>query len=130
MQLTRVTAEEFGVDRLDPSEAIGAGVRYLQRLYDRFEDAHEPDRTLIALASYNVGYGHVRDAQKLAAGMGMNPESWSALQQVLPLLRYPKYYQKTEHGYCRGTEPVRYVKRIRTYYDILKRAAIITASIN
>jgi len=128
MQLTRVTAEEFGVDRLDPNEAIGAGVRYLKRLYKRFEEAREPDRTLIALASYNVGYGHVLDAQKMAAGMGMNPQSWSALQQVLPLLRYPKHYRKTEHGYCRGTEPVRYVKRIRTYYDILKRAAIETAS--
>lgn len=125
MQLTEVTANEMGVDdRLDPSQAIRGGVRYLRILYDRFESAHEPDRTLIALAGFNVGYGHVRDAQKLAAEMGMNPESWSALQQVLPLLRYPKYYKQTEHGYCRGTEPVRYVKRIRTYYDILKREAI------
>jgi len=125
MQLTEVTAEEMGVeDRREPSEAIRGGVRYLKKLHKRFDKAQEPDRTLIALASYNVGYGHVRDAQKLAAEMGMNPGSWSALQQVLPLLRYPKYYRRTEHGYCRGTEPVRYVKRIRTYYDILKREAI------
>jgi membrane-bound lytic murein transglycosylase F len=125
MQLTEVTAEEMGVeDRREPSEAIRGGVRYLKKLHKRFDGAQEPDRTLIALASYNVGYGHVRDAQKLAAEMGMNPGSWSALQQVLPLLRYPKYYRRTEHGYCRGTEPVRYVKRIRTYYDILKREAI------
>jgi len=125
MQLTEVTAKEMGVDdRREPSAAISGGVRYLKKLHKRFEKAQEPDRTLIALASYNVGYGHVRDAQKLAAEMGMNPGSWSALQQVLPLLRYPKYYKRTEHGYCRGTEPVRYVKRIRTYYDILKREAI------
>jgi membrane-bound lytic murein transglycosylase F len=128
MQLTRVTAEEFDVDRLEPGEAIRAGVLYLKGLYDRFENAQEPDRTLIALASYNVGYGHVLDAQKLAARMGMNPRSWSALEQVLPLLSYPKHYQDTEYGYCRGTEPVRYVKRIRTYYDILKRTAITTSS--
>jgi membrane-bound lytic murein transglycosylase F len=125
MQLTQVTAEEMGVeDRLDVSQAIHGGVRYLKKLYKQFEEAREPDRTLIALAGYNVGAGHVRDAQKLAAEMGMNPNSWSALEQVLPLLRYPKYYRKTKHGYCRGTEPVRYVKRIRTYYDILKRSAI------
>ncbi len=125
MQLTEVTAKEMGVDdRREPSAAISGGVRYLEKLHKRFEEAQEPDRTLIALASYNVGYGHVRDAQKLAAEMGMNPGSWSALQQVLPLLRYPKHYKRTEHGYCRGTEPVRYVKRIRTYYDILKREAI------
>jgi membrane-bound lytic murein transglycosylase F len=125
MQLTQVTAEEMGVeDRLDVSQAIHGGVRYLKKLYKQFEEAREPDRTLIALAGYNVGSGHVRDAQKLAAEMGMNPNSWSALEQVLPLLRYPKFYRKTKHGYCRGTEPVRYVKRIRTYFDILKRSAI------
>jgi membrane-bound lytic murein transglycosylase F len=128
MQLTEVTAKEMGVDdRREPIQAIRGGVRYLKKLHKRFEEAQEPDRTLIALASYNVGYGHVRDAQKLAAEMGMNPGSWSALQQVLPLLRYPKYYKRTEHGYCRGTEPVRYVKRIRTYYDILKREAITSS---
>lgn len=126
MQLTQVTADELGVsDRLNAEEAIRGGVRYLKQLYDRFEDAGEPDRTLIALAGYNVGYGHVLDAQKMADELGMNPNSWSALQQVLPMLRYPRYYQNTEHGYCRGTEPVRYVRRIRTYYDILKRSAII-----
>ena len=128
MQLTEVTAKEMGVkDRREPSAAISGGVRYLKKLHKRFEKAQEPDRTLIALASYNVGYGHVRDAQKLAAEMGMNPESWSALQQVLPMLRYPKYYRGTEHGYCRGTEPVRYVKRIRNYYDILKREAVTSS---
>jgi len=125
MQLTQVTAEELGVsNRLNVEEAIHGGVRYLKQLYDRFDEAREPDRTLIAMASYNVGFGHVRDAQKLAVDFGMNPNSWSALEQILPMLRYPAYYQRTEHGYCRGTEPVRYVKRIRTYYDILKRNAV------
>jgi membrane-bound lytic murein transglycosylase F len=125
MQLTQVTSEELGVDdRLNVKEAINGGVRYLKLLYNRFDKAGEPDRTLITLASYNVGYEHVVDAQEIASDFGMNPNSWSALEQVLPLLRYPKYYQKTEHGYCRGTEPVRYVRHIRTYYDILKRSAI------
>jgi hypothetical protein len=32
--------------------------------------------------------------------------------------------QKEPHGYCRGQEKVRFVKRIRTDYDILKREAI------
>jgi len=81
---------------------------------------------LIALASYNVGHGHILDAQKIAAEKGFNPNSWSSLQQILPLLRYPKYYKKTKYGYCRGTEPVRYVNRVLTYYDILKKEAITT----
>jgi len=125
MQLTTVTAEELGIsNRLDPEQSIRGGVKYLRRLYDRFEDIPGFDRMLFALASYNVGYGHVRDAQKIAVQKGLDPGKWSALKQVLPLLRYPAYYQQTEYGYARGTEPVRYVRRILTYYDILRRTAI------
>jgi len=40
------------------------------------------------------------------------------------MLRQKKYYKKTKYGYCRGTEPVRYVDRVLTYYDILKRKAL------
>ncbi|MCD4716461.1 MAG: lytic transglycosylase F, partial [Desulfobacterales bacterium] len=83
-----------------------------------------PDRLLIALASYNVGRGHVLDAQAIAKERNLNPNSWAALEEILPLLRYPKYYKKTKYGYCRGTEPVRYINRILTYYDILKREGI------
>jgi membrane-bound lytic murein transglycosylase F len=125
MQLTRETARELNItDRLDPEQSVRGGVRYLRRLYDRFQGTQDPDRLLMALASYNVGHGHVMDARKLARRQGLNPDSWAALRQVLPLLRYPKFYRQTRHGYCRGTEPVRYVDRIMTYYDILKREAI------
>lgn len=126
MQLTRDTAEEMGIkDRRDPKLSITGGVKYLRKLYKRYGEAKDPDRLLITLASYNVGHGHIRDAQKIARGMNLNPQSWSSLEQTLPLLRNPKYYKKTRHGYARGTEPVRYVRRILTYYDILKREAII-----
>jgi membrane-bound lytic murein transglycosylase MltF len=40
------------------------------------------------------------------------------------LLRYKKYYKKSKYGYCRGTEPVRYIEQINIYYDILKRQGI------
>ena len=126
MQLTRDTAEEMGIkDRRDPKQSIIGGVKYLRKLYKRYGEAKDPDRLLITLASYNVGHGHIRDAQEIARGMNLNPQSWSSLEQTLPLLRNPKYYKKTRHGYARGTEPVRYVRRILTYYDILKREAII-----
>jgi len=125
MQLTRDTAIEMGIsDRRDPEQSILGGVKYLRKLYDRFDDVNDPDRLFITLASYNIGQGHVRDAQKIAKNQGKNSNSWIVLEQTLPLLHDPKYYKKTRYGYCRGTEPVRYVKRIRTYYDILKREAI------
>jgi len=125
MQLTLDTAQEMGIeDRNDPELSIVGDVEYLRALYERSEGTSERDRLLIALASYNVGRGHVLDAQKIAEEKDMDPQSWIDLRQVLSLLRYPKYYRRTQHGYCRGTEPVRYVKRVLKYYDILKRDAI------
>jgi membrane-bound lytic murein transglycosylase F len=125
MQLTEDTSQEMGIeDRTDPEQSITAGVRYLRSLYSRFDGTNGRDRLLLSLASYNVGRGHVLDAQKIAGELGLDPNSWNAVRRVLPLLRYPKYYRTSQYGYCRGTEPVRYVKRVLTYYDILKRDAI------
>lgn len=125
MQVTRRTAREMGIDnRLDAEQSIYAGVKYLSRLRERFSDIPNPrDRLLFSMAAYNVGYGHVRDAQEIAREKGLNPRRWSSLEEVLPLLRNPEYYRETVHGYARGTEPVRYVNRILTYYDILRRIA-------
>jgi membrane-bound lytic murein transglycosylase F len=125
MQLTRDTAREMGIkDHNDPEQSIMGGVKYLNILYEKYNEAMDPDRLLIALASYNVGRGHILDAQGIAKEKNLNPNSWAALKGILPLLRYSKYYKKTKYGYCRGTEPMRYVKRILTYYDILKREGI------
>jgi membrane-bound lytic murein transglycosylase F len=125
MQLTQTTAADLGIsNRLDPEQSIIGGIKYLDMLYRRFDDITGFERMLFALASYNVGYGHVRDAQKIALRKGLPPEKWASLKQTLPLLRYPKYYRQTTSGYARGTEPVRYVKRILTYYDILRRSGI------
>jgi membrane-bound lytic murein transglycosylase F len=125
MQLTQVTAEHMGVeDHRDPEQSIMGGVRYLRNLYRSFNEAKDPDRTYIALAAYNVGRGHVVDARKIAVKKGLDPNSWSSLEKVLPLLRSRKYYKNTAYGYCRGTEPIRFVNRIRVYYDILRREAV------
>jgi membrane-bound lytic murein transglycosylase F len=122
MQVTQQTAKEMGIsNRMDPEQSVYAGTKYLSRMYERFDDMEDGlDRKLFALASYNVGYGHVRDAQKIALQEGLDPEKWSSLKETLPLLRYRKYYEKTRYGYARGTEPVRYVDRVMLYYDILR----------
>ncbi len=125
MQLTQNTAKEMGVtNRSDPEQSIMGGVKYIKKLYGKYVKAKELDRLLISLASYNVGRGHILDAQGIAKSRGLDPNQWSSLEQILPLLRYPKYYKKTRYGYCRGTEPVRYIKRILTYYDILKKKGV------
>jgi membrane-bound lytic murein transglycosylase F len=121
MMLTKVTAEQLGVEeRTDPVESIDGGARYLRTLFDKFADLPQPNRTWLALAAYNVGYGHVKDAQWLTEQSGGDPTQWTDVKQRLPLLRQRKWYRQTKYGYARGDEPVRYVENIRSYYDILR----------
>ena len=61
------------------------------------------------------------DCLLLAVKKNLDPDSWESLKKTLPLLRYRKYYKKSKYGYCRGTEPIIYTKRIVIYYKILKR---------
>jgi membrane-bound lytic murein transglycosylase F len=121
MQVTLGTAMDMGIDnRLDPEQSIQAGVGYLAHLYERFEDIeNNDDRLLFALSSYNVGYGHVRDAQEIARKNDHDPTEWSSLEETLPLLSRPEYYLETRYGYARGKEPVGYVRNVLTYYDIM-----------
>jgi membrane-bound lytic murein transglycosylase F len=123
MMLTQPTAKAMGVtDRLDPRQSIFGGAAYLARMKQRFvDDVTEPDRTLLALAAYNVGRGHMHDAQVLARRQGLSPYRWRDIRQVLPLLADPDYYRDLKYGYARGHEPVRYVQRIREYRHVLER---------
>ncbi|WP_410473516.1 membrane-bound lytic murein transglycosylase MltF [Guyparkeria sp. TX1] len=124
MMLTRPTAESLGVeDRLDPREAILGGARYLADRRARLpEDIPEPDRTYLALASYNLGRAHVLDARRLARELGRNPDSWAEMREVLPLKADKRYYPQTKYGYARGYESVHYVRRIRNYRDVIDQA--------
>lgn len=121
MMLTRNTAKELGIkNRLDATQSIMGGSRYLKKLRQRVgSEVAEPDRTWMALAAYNVGFGHLRDARKLTRDMGGNPNLWLDVKDSLPLLSQKRYYRNTTHGYARGHEPVTYVQNIRLYYDVL-----------
>ncbi|MBE0487627.1 MAG: membrane-bound lytic murein transglycosylase MltF [Halomonas sp.] len=121
MMLTLNTAQSLGVsDRLDPTQAIDAGARYLADRHQRLpEEIPEPDRTYLALASYNIGRGHVLDARELARELGKNPDSWEDMQEILPLKADKRYYPRTRYGYARGYEPVHFVQRIRNYRDVI-----------
>lgn len=121
MMLTRSTAADLGIqNRLDPKKSIAGGAQYLSHLYKRLPHVlQSTDRMHLALASYNVGIGHVKDAQLLGRRLGKNPNQWDDLKDVLPLLAKKKYYQDLPHRYARGWEPVEYVTRIREYRKIL-----------
>ena len=121
MMLTRVTAKEMGVaNRLDPIASIEGGARYFSLIRERVaRHIPEPDRTWLALASYNVGFGHMEDARTLTARNGLNPDKWMDVKEYLPLLQKAKWYKQTRFGYARGMEAVKYVQNIRRYYDVL-----------
>jgi membrane-bound lytic murein transglycosylase F len=122
MQILPSTGRSLGVsDLYDPVQNINAGVKYLKNLYNLYGQAEGNDRLLIALAAYNIGQGHIYDARNLAKKKGLNPNKWASLAQTLPLLQYRKYYKRAKYGFCRGSEPVRYIKQIMVYYDVLKR---------
>lgn len=123
MMLTAGAADYFKVDnRHDASASIRAGAAYLQFLREKLDpDIAEPDRTWLALAAYNVGLGHLLDARELARRQGRNPDIWMDVRETLLMLREPRYYRTLKHGYARGSETVRYIESVRTYYDILVR---------
>lgn len=119
MMLTLPTAKSVGVtDRLDPEQSVRGGVEYLRRMVSRIPDSiEEHEKIWFALASYNVGYGHMMDARRLTKKQGGNPDAWSDVKDRLPLLRQKKYYSQTRYGFARGDEARNYVENIRRYYQ-------------
>jgi len=120
MQIMPATATELGIEDLDdPEKAILAGIRYLDWVRDRFEpQLPVQDRMWFALAAYNAGPGHVRDARRLAREIGLNPNRWfENVEKAMLLLAKTEYSSNAAHGYCRCGEPVAYVRQIRERYN-------------
>jgi membrane-bound lytic murein transglycosylase F len=122
MMLTSNTADALGVeDRSDARENILAGARYFQEVRAKVP-AHipEPDRTWLAIAAYNVGYGHLEDARRLAQMRGKNPDSWQDVREQLPLLADETWYERLKHGFARGAEPAQFVDHIQRFLKLLE----------
>ena len=122
MQLMPAIAGDLGVnDRLDPTQSIRGGTRYLDRLWNRFESVPDSlQRLKFTMASYNCGYYHVVDARKLAAERDINPDMWDdEVEEMILALSYPKNYNHpvVQYGYVRGIEPYTYVRQIFERYD-------------
>ena len=121
MMLTQRTAKQLGInDRLDPEQSIEGGARYFLQMHKRIpERIAEPDRSWMALAAYNIGWGHLEDVRVLTQKQGGNPDLWQDVDERLPLLSQEKWYRQTRYGYARGYEGRQYVNNIRSYFDTL-----------
>ncbi len=126
MMLTEDTADRMNVsNRLDARQSIMAGARYLQLLKEQLPlRIDEPDRTWLALAAYNQGYGHLEDARILAQRSGLNQDRWADVKKVMPLLADPQYFEQAKHGHARGGEAVIFVETVRLHHDILKHMGL------
>ena len=122
MMLTEATADYLDIDdRMDPETSIFGGARFYARQTERIADSvEEPDRTWMALAAYNVGFNHIKDARQIVEWQGGDPDTWVDISKALPLLAKREWYSRVKYGYARGWEPVLYVNNIRSYYNILR----------
>jgi membrane-bound lytic murein transglycosylase F len=126
MQIMPATAEELGLeDSFDPEQNLEAGIAYLQQLWDRWDQIpDETQRIKFTLASYNCGYHHVVDAQKLASKYNADPEIWdNEVEDFLLKLSHPRFYRDevVDYGYVRGMEPYEYVREIFERYEHYKK---------
>ncbi len=122
MQMMPSTAKRFEVEDLtDPQDNLEGGTRLLKLLWNRFDEVPDSiQRIKLTLASYNCGYSHVVDAQKLADEMGVKSDVWDEnLEEMILKLSYPENYNKPiiKYGYVRGIEPVTYIKQIFSRYE-------------
>jgi len=121
MQLMPATSADLGVeDPTDPESSIRGGTRYLRTLWDLWKDIPDSlNRYQFALASYNCGYAHILDAQRLAAKNGADPLTWVGnVETYLLNLSYSEYYndEVVRYGFVRGNIPVNYVRNIMSRY--------------
>lgn len=123
MQLLPETGKAHGAENLtDPEENIRAGVDYIRWL-DKYWSKTITDnneRIKFILASYNIGFGHVEDARRLANKYGHNPNIWeNNVDQYLLKKSKPKFYNDdvVKNGYCNGKETYVYVKNIMRRYE-------------
>ncbi|MEO2053729.1 MAG: transporter substrate-binding domain-containing protein [Nitrospira sp.] len=126
MQVMPRTAKELKLTEIeDPETGIHAGVKYMEWVRNRFEpELDVKDRMWFALAAYNAGAGHIKDARRLARQKGWNPNRWfNHVEKALLLLSKRKYAKKARHGYVRGQEPVNYVREIKSRYNAYIRLA-------
>lgn len=122
MMLTEHAATAVEVtDREDPVQSIDGGARYLQQMIDKLpERIPAQDRLWMAIAAYNIGFGHLEDARIITEMNGGSPDSWADVRSHLPLLSDEKWHSRVRRGYARGDVPVLYVDNIRRYYLLLQ----------
>lgn len=125
MQFMPGTGPRYGVYPTSPVEVqVAGGMKKLFADYQSWPEVKNKDqRYKFALASYNAGLGHIKDAQRLARKRGLNPTVWDGhVAEMVKNLSHSEYYRDevVEHGAMRGAHTANYVASIFSRYQSYK----------
>ena len=134
IQLMPATAKEVGVNnRLDPAQNIKGGVKYLDKMREKFDAVKDSIQKIkFTLAAFNCGAGHVFDAMRLAEKHGKDPHVWDEnVEEYILKLSEKKYYldETVKYGFVRGQEPYNYVRDIFLRYEYYKQFIELEAAV-
>lgn len=125
MQFMPEVGPKFGVYPNSPPDVqIAGGTKKLHRDFQNWPEV--PDRRQrykFALASYNAGMSHIKDAQRLALKYGLNPNMWDKNVEVMVRnLSKSEYYRDevVENGAMRGGHTANYVNAVYSRYESYK----------
>ena len=139
MQIMPTTADMLSLPReriYDPEANIAAAARYMALLQNKFADIANPaERLKFALAAYNGGYNHVRDAMALTKKYGGIWQRWDDVKHYILALQQPQFYRDpiVTNGYMRGSETAAYVdmiaQRHAQYRDAIRSGKPIKSAV-
>ncbi|MEX2345273.1 MAG: transporter substrate-binding domain-containing protein [Balneolaceae bacterium] len=109
----------------EPEVNIREGAQIIREHLDHYAYLDSLNQWSFALATYNVGIGHMVDARRLVMDQNKNPNEWENIEDALLKLMQRRYYENARYGYCRGIETVQYVKQILNRYRMYTQVASI-----
>lgn len=121
MQFMPEVGPKFGVYPNSPAEVqIAGGTKKLYRDYQSWPEVKDKkQRYKFALASYNAGLSHIKDAQRLAEKHGYNPKVWDGnVELMVRNLSQAKYYRDevVQNGAMRRGHTANYVNSVYNRY--------------
>ena len=121
MQFMPNTGPHYGVYPDSPPDVqIMGGAKKLMADEKFWTDVTDVlERKKFAMASYNAGRGHIKDAQRLAKKHGLNPHIWDDnVEKMLLNLSKQEYYQDevVRHGMMRSKITYHYVNAVMKRY--------------
>ncbi|MBI2259439.1 MAG: transglycosylase SLT domain-containing protein [Flavobacteriia bacterium] len=122
MQFMPEVGPKFGVyPNSSPEVQIAGGMKKIMKDFEMWPDVKDKNQRIkFALASYNAGFSHIKDAQNLAKKYGLNPYQWDEhVEMMVKNLSERKYYldEVVQYGAMKGPHTQKYVRSVFSRYQ-------------